>query len=300
MICYYNLHPRRVQGAGADSGRMKTTRITLLLASLAVVANLSAQITVTGYGVIRQYNVTQTSSSAPVASSGTPYALNAYVFGSNLTGTYNFSFAGGSETSPQALTIEGGGAKFESVGYLDATALNTAYGSGSFSMAINTAGGPQTPSLPSLPGGGFPELPQITNGSWISNQMQIDATINYTINFAAFSSFSSDDSYKLSIRDGSDVEVASGFWNTAGTTNFVVNATTLTIGQTYYASLQFNNNSIDYGVALAGANGNVGYSTINEFQILAVGAIPEPSTYAAIFGVLAFAGAAFRRRRQAA
>jgi len=279
---------------------MKTTRFVLLLVSVAAFANLSAQITVTGYGVIRSYDVTQTSSSAPVASSGTPYSLSAYVFGSNLTGTYNFSFSGGSETSPQALTIEGGGAKFESGGYPDAAALNTAYGSGTFSMAINTAGGPVNPSLPSLPSGGFPELPQITNGSWISGQMQIDATQNYAINFAAFSSFNSDDSYKLSIRNGSDVEVASGFWNTAGTTSFVVNASTLTVGQTYYASLQFNNNSIDYGVALAGANGNVGYSTINQFEILAVGAIPEPSTYAAIFGGLALVGVMWHRRRRLA
>jgi hypothetical protein len=165
-------------------------------------------------------------------------------------------------------------------------------------MSLNTSGGTMTPSLPSLPAGGFPELPQITNGSWISGQMQVDATINYTINFASFSSFNTDDSYRLSIRNISDVEVASGFWNTAGTTSFVINANTLTAGQTYTASLQFNNNSIDYGVALAGANGNVGYSVINEFQILAVSAIPEPSTYAAIFGALALTGVVIHRRRR--
>lgn len=71
----------------------------------------------------------------------------------------------------------------------------------------------------------------------------------------------------------------------------------LTAGQTYYASLQFNNNNIDYAVPNLG-NGNVGYSVINEFEMLAVGAIPEPSTYAAIFGGLALAGAMIHRRRR--
>jgi|GEM_PF-2348076 len=272
-------------------------RIALLLASLAVVANLSAQ-TITGFGVARYYDVKQTTSGAPVASSANPYMISGYVFGSGLSGTYEITFSGGSETSPAIMTYNSNGAEFQSSGYTDLTALNAAYGSGSFGMNISTGAGLLTPSLPSLPAGGFPELPQITNGSWISNQMQIDATINYTINFAAFSSYDSvDDSYKLSIRNGSDVEVASGFWNSAGATSFLVSAGTLTAGQTYYASLQFNNNSISYAVPNLG-NGNVGYSTINEFEILAVGAIPEPSTYAAILGGLALAGVVIHRRRR--
>jgi hypothetical protein len=277
---------------------MKTTHIALLVASLAAFANLSAQ-TITGYGVARYYDVKQTTSGAPVASSANPYMISGYVFGSGLSGTYEITFSGGSVTSPVAMTYDSNGAEFQSSGYPDLTALNAAYGSGSFGMNISTGAGLLTPSLLSLPAGGFPELPQITNGSWIANQMQIDATQNYTINFAAFSSFSSDDSYMLQIRDGSDATVASGSWNTAGTTSFLVNAGTLTVGQTYYASLQFNNNHIDYAVPNLG-NGNVGYSVINEFEILAVGAIPEPSTYAAIFGVVALVGVMLRRRRQAA
>ncbi len=269
----------------------------MLLASLAVAANLSAQ-SVNGFGVGRYYDVTQTTSSPPVDSSANPYSLQSYVFGTAFSGTYNFTFTG-SVTSPQALPINGdtNGASFQSSGYPNLAALNVAFGTGTFGMNINTSAGLQSPSLPSLPAGGFPELPQITTGTWSGGALQIDPTLNYTINFAAFSSYDTvDDSYRLSIRNGSDVEVAFGFWNTAGNTSFLVAANTLTAGETYSASLQFNNNSIVYAVPNLG-NGNVGYSTINEFQIQAV---PEPSTYAAIFGAVALVGVMFHRRRRVA
>ena len=84
-------------------------------------------------------------------------------------------------------------------------------------------------------------------------------------------------------------------WNTAGTTSFLITAGTLTAGQTYSASLQFNNNFINYNNPFAGANGSVGYTVINDFQIQAV---PEPSTYAAILGAIALAGVIIRRQRR--
>ena len=101
----------------------------------------------------------------------------------------------------------------------------------------------------------------------------------------------------MKIKDSLNIQVASGFWNTAGTTTFFIAAGTLTAGQVYDANLRFNNNFINYNTPFSGANGNIGYTISNDFQIQA---IPEPSTYAAILGVVALGGVMIRRRRMAA
>lgn len=257
------------------------------LLALAFVAVASAQ-TLTGYGVIKTYSVTQTSSGAPVAGSD-PYSLSSYVFGSGLTGTYSFTAPGG---SAQDLTIAGNGASadFSSGNYTTSGALNTAYAEGVYNMALpNINGAPQSAALPSFTGDAFPNSPTITSGTWSGGMLLIDPTQNFSLTFGALSGFSSDDSIKLQI-DG----IGTNYFANTSVTSFTIDALTLTAGQTYSASLRFNNNFIDYGTTIGGANGNSGFTTETVFQIQA---IPEPSTYAAILGSLVLAGVVVRRRR---
>jgi hypothetical protein len=270
---------------------MKLHYPALLSATLALAAGVSAQ-TLTGYGVLKSYDVTQTGSSAPAAVAQ-PYSLSAYVFGTGLAGTYNFTSPGGSATSPQTLTIAGdtSSAEFSGASFATTTDLNNAYNDGIYAMALpNTNGVPQSANLPSFSGDNYPVLPTITGGTWSGGLLQIDPTVNVSIFFDPFTGFGSDDSISFRIQDTSQ----NSFANTSVTT-FNILAGTLTPGETYTASLQFNKNSIDYGTTIGGANGNSGYSTINEFQIQA---IPEPSTYAAILGALALAGVVVKRRRR--
>lgn len=277
---------------------MKTTHIALLLASLAVAANLSAQ-TITGYGVTKVYLGTQTTSGTLGDSSATPHAITAYVFGTGLTGTYSFTPTSGTQIGvPKVLTTTSTSGEFENA-FSSSAALNGAYGDSAYTMTFpnNGGSGPQSSTLQAFPGDAYPEDPLITGGTWSGGLLQINNTSNHTLNFASFASFGADDSYALKIYNSSDVQVASGFWNTAGTTSFLITAGTLTAGQTYSASLQFNNNYINYDTPFAGANGSIGYTVINDFQIQAV---PEPSTYAAIFGALALAGVLIHRRRRLA
>ena len=278
---------------------MKTTHAVLLLLTLAATAGVSAQ-TITGYGVTKVYLGTQTTSGTLDDSSATPHAITAYVFGTGLTGTYSFTPTSGTQNGvPKVLTTTSTSGQFEDASFSSSMLLNGAYGDSAYTMTFpnNGGSGPQSSTLQAFPGDAYPVDPLITGGTWTGGLLQIDNTVNHTLNFASFSTFGADDSYALKIRNSSDVEVASGFWNTAGTTSFLITAGTLTAGQVYSASLQFNNNYINYNTPFAGANGSIGYTVINDFQIQAV---PEPSTYAAIFGGLALAGVMIRRRRRVA
>ncbi len=280
---------------------MKATHAALLLLTLAAAAGVSAQ-TITGYGVTKVYNGSQTSAvSGLIDSSVQPHAITAYVNGSGLAGTYSFTPASGSEIGiAKNLTITGGAtsAQFEQT-FTSGLDLNNAYGNNSaYGMAIPNSTAFDTATLPAFPAvDAYPDEPLISGGTWVGGLLQIDPTQNYTLTFSSFASFVSDDSYGIKIEDSGQSAVTSGFWNTAETTTFLITAGTLTAGQIYTADLRFNNNFINYNNPFAGANGNVGYTISNTFQIQA---IPEPSTYAAIFGVLALAGVMIRRRRRAA
>jgi hypothetical protein len=269
---------------------MKTTHVALLLVSLAVSANLSAQ-TLTGFGVTKTNGVTQTTNGSSTLS-GT--AISAYVFGSGLTGTYTFTPpAGGTVTTPQTLTGTSSSVKFDA-SFANVTALNNAYANGIYSMSL--AGSGSWTASQSLTGNVYPNAPLVT-GTWSGGLLQVDPTQSYTLNFAAFGGFlvngTHGDSISLSIEDSGSSQVHSAFSNTS-VTSFLIAANTLTAGQVYNVSLRFNNNYIDYS-AVGGANGNVSYTTENSFQIQAV---PEPSTYAAILGAVALAGATIVRRRK--
>jgi hypothetical protein len=142
--------------------------------------------------------------------------------------------------------------------------------------------------------GAFPNSPEITGGTWSGGRLLIDPTQNYTLNFTGFSAFGAGDKISLSISgsgsnghdDGSSSAVTS-FLITAG--DFV-----LVPGNTARAELNFIN-VIDTDTSITGATGFTAYVTILSFEIQA---IPEPSTYAAIFGGLALVGVMIHRRRR--
>ncbi|MDB6116184.1 MAG: motif protein [Lacunisphaera sp.] len=274
---------------------MKTLRPFLLICTLALAAGVSAQ-TITGYGVIKTLYVTQTTSGAPGITDAQPYALNAYVFGSGLTSGYTFTPFGGSAVG---LTVSGGNsASFDSSSYATAGDLNTAYAEGVYSMTFPNGQVAQGANLPNFAGDLYPTFADATiGGTWSGNRLQVNNAGNYTLTFN-FSSMTADDSLSINIRNSSDVTVYSNFANFGSNTNtFVINSGTLAAGQTYYAELRFNNNFINYNTPFSVANGDVGFTTSNNFEIQA---IPEPSTYAAILGTVALAGVMIQRRRQTA
>lgn len=269
---------------------MKTTYSFLLVSTLALAVSVSAQ-TLTGFGVIKTNGVTQTANGSS-SMSGTEFS--AYVFGTALAGTYSVTPPGtGTVTTAQNLVINGSfnSASF-SVAYADVSTMNAAYGAGVYHMELPNGGSPTSWNLQSLTGDLYPNAPLVT-GTWSGGLLQVDPTQNYLLTFASFGGFNTDDSISMKI-DG----IGTNYFANTSVTTFQIDAGTLTAGMTYDVSLRFNNNFIDYDVFGASTgNGSAGYTTENSFQIQA---IPEPSTYAAIFGALALAGVMLHRRRRVA
>lgn len=225
------------------------------------------------------------------------YGLFAQVTGTGLVGTYSFTPQGGSAI--QITTVESDGLFFEDAfNYADTTALFTAYPEGNFSMAIpNTNGANQSVSPFPLSGGSFPVLPMITGGTWSNGKLLIDPTQNYTLTFTGFTGFAAGDQIRLGI-DGSGSDGHDAASTTAVTSFFIpAGSIVLAPGNTTGAELNFINGITTDTTTIPGATGMTGYVTILSFQIQAV---PEPSTYAAIFGALALVGVMIHRRRRAA
>lgn len=253
--------------------------------------------TITEFRIGYLYDLAQTSISGSTAGS-TPYGFFSDVVGSGFGGTYQFTTPGGTATSPQLLTDQDGDKQFEiAKAFADTTALYAAYNTGNYLFDIpngnlgNTAPDQLTLTL----SGSFASPFSITNGTWIGGKLQIDPTQAYTITFDTFTGMVNGvDAIILGIDAGYDTSTS-----TSGTTSFLIpaNSFTLAPGATTSAELVFAKFvDVDNSLGSLALSGGI-YATIVSFQIQA---IPEPSTYAAIFGGLALVGVAIHRRRRLA
>jgi hypothetical protein len=272
---------------------MKTIRALLVFAGTIIAAAFVSGQTVTEFYVVKLYDLTQTSNSGSTAGA-TPYGFFAQVGGSGLSGTYTVTTPGGSVGSPITLTGSATEREFEEAfAYADITALNNAYNNGNFSMALpNLNGVPQSVSNLSLTGDAFPNTFSITGGTWSGGKLMVDPTQDFTISFGNFTGFAAGDSIQLNIDPNYSQTSATAV------NSFLVSGGSIPLapGNTTGAEIAFIKLT-DSDSSIAGASGVVGYVTIVSFDIQA---IPEPSTYAAIFGALALAGVMIHRRRRLA
>lgn len=282
---------------------MKTMRTLLVFAGATFAAAVVQGQAIDLYGVVKLYDVTQTTNSAPTPGAN-PYGFNAFADGTGtFSGTYTVTYPGGSTATPnpRTLTNETIGSSYEQgFAFPDIASVNAAYNNGLYSMAIPNNGTAQSVSGLNLTGDIYPDAPMVTGGTWTGGKLQLDPTINNTINFTAYTlssgSFTNgQDRIYLSSEDASYDQSS-----TTPVTSFVINASTLTAGLTYSFELVFVNTVYVDNSTLTSTGldeGIAGYVTIVNFDIQA---IPEPSTYAAIFGALALAGVMIHRRRRLA
>lgn len=278
---------------------MKILRASLLPAAFALLAVCSATAqTISDYGFAYTVDYTQTSSGTPTLNAD-PYHFTAFVEGEDLHlgSPYTLSHSG-SATSPQTLPTTGIYRNFESTGFASVSALNTAY-SGPFSMNID---GTTVTSL-SLSGDLFPITPVISGGVWSGGKLLVAAGSSYSLAFNSYGSGASFDNVELYIDFtpgiGGVYDDQSSPGNAVG--SLLIPGGTFVAGNTYNAELIFSHRpDTDDGVSIAGAFGFTAYATALNFQIQAVSAIPEPSTYAAIAGAAALGLVVWRRRRTVA
>lgn len=279
---------------------MKTMRVFLVFAGAIFAAAFVSGQTVTEFIIAKlndRYQTTDGSTaSGDLKNQGntSAFGIFAQVTGTGLSGTYNFTAPGGSPVN--ISTVETGSLVYENAFAYDTGAnLASAFADGNFAMQINTSGGLQNVSGFSLTGDAFPNSPQITGGTWSGGKLLLDPTQNYTLNFTGFSGFGAGDKISLSV-DGSGSNGHDDASASAVTSFFIpAGSIVLANGNTTSVELNFINGIAMDTTSIPGATGLTAYVTILSFDIQA---IPEPSTYAAIFGALALAGVAWHRRRR--
>lgn len=175
--------------------------------------------------------------------------------------------------------------------YSSATELTDAYSNGTYDFFINGA----TPSSQSLSLGGgvdqFPTVPLLTvaGASWSGGELILDRSSTYTFSFT---------NPGLGAGDFVALWLPGGGYNTylTETASFSVDASIINanggLGRLIFR------NQVDLQSGFGGIdNGFAGFETTTFFYIAA---IPEPSTYAAILGLIAMGFVAYCRRRKVA
>ena len=245
---------------------------------------------------------------------------NPYLIGAFINGTSGDPLTAGFPVSPTVAVASSGSQtlitllppggmnnewRFESVGVADQATLNAAYGSGTYTFNSTTFASPIVLNLSNTDL--YPNAPKATittntglGFQWISNALEVNpslfSTLTVTTNSFGTNFFSTANHLGI-FGDNFQTAVNLESFNTA--TDFLVlnipAATFLGGSSSKSIEIEFNN-LIDQLVntPISGATSISAFSSYTKFNIQV---IPEPSTYAAIFGVVALAGVMILRRR---
>lgn len=292
---------------------MKTTRFLFALFSAMVAASIASSQAIEFLFVTKLVDYDQTDATTATLIS------NPYIIASNISGT---SLSSGFPVSPTVavsstgsqtlitLAFGGGGGdewKFESAGYANQAALNAAYGSGTYTFQSSSfANSAVSLSNADL----YPNAPvaTITTNSglgllWSGGVLNVNPSLfaTFTITTNAFATNFNVSSNHIGISgDSFNTNVNTESFNDADgvLTYNIASATFLGGSSSKSIEVEFNN-IIDLFSNTPGA-GMTSVSAFTSVTKISIQVIPEPSTYVAIFGALALAGAAvYRRRRQA-
>lgn len=219
------------------------------------------------------YFVEKVSQSSQAAAGATvPYTTAPYVFvvGAASAGTFTAPSPSNAMATLDFSTATGGYSYnqiFSSQASLDQT-----YPSGVYTFSV---GGPTTPSI-SLVGDAYPPAPEITNGTWNSSgQLVIDPTTDYTIDFNAFTGYSTggvQGAIQFIIQDASGNAPINDEWSSTTTaadpTGATIPAGTLTAGSTYTATLLYATDTVDDKTSVPGSVLSGIYASLTTFTIL--------------------------------
>ncbi len=194
--------------------------------------------------------------------------------------------------------------------------LNSAFGPGTYTISVSgfsDSSLTMTDLVGSATNDGLPNMPFViaTQNSnpvtWSGGKMLVDPTLELTIATTTFTTNYTAGMGRVGIgvfgsipdQEASNETSPGSFIFSGNTAQLVIAANTFTSGQTYSGDMEFNSVQAAptdlSGIYGGSAKGVVIYTAFLSFQVQA---IPEPSTYAAIFGVLALAGVVIHRRRK--
>lgn len=289
---------------------MKTTRVLLALFSAMTAAAIASAQTIEFLLVTKLVDYDQTDAST-VGLVTNPYIMAANIDGTGLSGSFPVSptvavASTGSQTLI-TLTPDGNGWHFESSGYASQAALNTAYGSGTYTFqsssfsnsVLNLSNADLYPNAPVATISTNSGLGLLWSGGVLIVDPGLFTTFTITTNTFATNFNASSNHIGISGDSFNTGVNAESFNDADGVLSMNIAAATFLGGSaSKNIELEFNN-LIDFLSNTPGA-GNTSVSAFTSATRISIQVIPEPSTYAAIFGVVALAGVAFRRRRRLA
>lgn len=298
---------------------MNTKRVLWLIASLGAASALSAQ-SVQFIVLDRQVNFVQTAAGSASLAGPTPYEFLIDLNGTGLTAPpFTFTFKKPEDDTTVYTSYERDvGTEWQAPGpmgsyqFASMAALHSVFPDGSYTIQTSL-GNTSALSITNRIGStndGFGNTPFIIGTqdgnpvTWEGNKMLVDPTKQLTLTSTVFSTNYVEATGRiglwLDITEGQEVtnETApNSFIFNADTVQMQIAANAITPG-IYSGGLEFNvvdGSLVDLTTPFgSGANGVAVYTAFTTFSIQA---IPEPSTYAAIFGGLACLGVAFKRRR---
>jgi hypothetical protein len=299
---------------------MKSTRVILALITVMAAAAIASAQVIQIVVLDRAANYTQTTAGSSSLNGATPYTTGVFINGSNLNLLTSFSF----KKPGDAVTVYSGasnGEEWEAPtsgnAFGSMSDLNTAFGGGVYTISVSGYAdssltmtnlvGTTNDGLPNTP---FVIATQNSNPvTWSGGKMLVDPTLALTITTTTFSTNYTNGQGRIGVgvfgdipdQEATNETTPNSFTFSGSSVQLVIDANTFTPGQNYSGDMEFNNiigSLVDLSTPYGGsAKGIVLYSAFTSFQIQA---IPEPSTYAAIFGALALAGVMIHRRRRTA
>jgi hypothetical protein len=288
---------------------MKATRTLVALFSAMGAASLASSQAIEFLFVTKLVDYEQTDAST-VGLVTNPYIMAANIDGTALSGSFPVSPTIAVQNGTQSLitlTLDDDSWHFESSGYASQAALNLAYGSGTYTFQSSSF----TSSVLSLSNADlYPNAPiaAITTNSglglqWSGGVLIVDPSLfaTFTITTNAFATNFNASANHIGISgDGFNTNVNAESFNDADGVLSLNIASATFLGGASGKGLEIEfNNLIDF-FANTPAAGNTSVSAFTSVTSLNIQVIPEPSTYAAIFGGLALVGVAILRRRQLA
>ncbi len=301
---------------------MKTTRALVTLAAAIAVSSVFAQ-NPEFVGVDAQHVYVQTGNSTATAATYNPGVTGPFAFVVTIEGTADlsgytptpsFTVPGGSTYAGSLLLALQAGNDWRRSNYYSSSPFAGDFPSGTYTVTGNG----NTVSM-NLAGNLFPIAPFVTVsgpgslGSWVGSTLYVNPGTILTLTTNSTNLWTPDDGVGgaigyhigLFMKPNSDPEIeheafsdaaAPYFGSSTGQNNFLaISNYTFTSGS-YFVEMEFNAVT-DIDTSWSGVNALALYTSRTTFNIQV---IPEPSTYAALFGGLALAGAAIWRRRRLA
>ena len=209
----------------------------------------------------------QNSTSAPALNVSVPYSFLAEI--ENLptqpvSASSYISLPSGASGSI-GLTSFSAGYRY-TAGYANQSALDAAFPNGTYTFHINTSSGGYVVPLALSPVSYPVNIPKISNSGWASGDLVVDPTQSYTFTWNGFSGFHLNFGIQgngTGTFNGAAYSVANPV---TGNASYTLAANTLTAGQTYQATLEFDTaTAVNTTSVTTGANHTTASSGIAAF-----------------------------------